>query len=97
MKMESDNRKDIHKLDFLKRKISAPYQSIEYWLTVPEFVDEMLDMVSNSAVIDDLVVYEAMNRIYDEKDKYKWTEQGKDFNYRLAWSAVKRLRKVLNL
>ena len=92
-----DNRKDIHKLDFLKKKISAPYQSIEYWLTVPEFVDEMLDKVSRNAVIDDAVVYEVMNRIYDEKAKFKWTEQGKSFNYRMAWSAVKRLRKVLSL
>ena len=88
---------DVRQLNFLKKKISAPYQSIEYWLTVPEFVDDMLEKVRNRETIDNRVVYESISAIYKRKELVKWTSEAGSFNYRLANAAVKRLRKVLGI
>ena len=86
---------DVNKLNFLYKKITAPYPSIRYWLSIPEFANEMLEMVTNGDTIDDFVVYESMSRIYQTKEKMKWKDKKGVFNYRLANAAIKSLRKRL--
>ena len=97
MSEERDIREKAHRLNFLKKKIHVPYQSLEYWLTIPEFVNAISEKVCNGETIDDRVVYESISEIYNEKEKVKWTNEAGTFNYRLANAAVKRLRKVLGL
>ena len=92
-----DIREKARQLNFLKKKIAAPYQSLEYWLTVPEFVNEMVEKVRNGDTIDNRVVYDSISEIYREREKVKWTNEAGTFNYRLANAAVKRLRRILNL
>lgn len=88
---------ELPKLNFLKKKISLPYIYLSYWLTVPEFVNEMLDKVRDQKTIDDRVVYDVISKIYDDRLKYSWTDEAEDFNYRFALSSIKRLRNVLEL
>lgn len=87
--------REAYKLDFLKKKISAPYPSIEYWLTIPEFLEVMLEKVEHGETIDDTVVLPVMEKIYNDFEQQRKAYGGIHFNYSLARSAIKKLRKKL--
>lgn len=98
-----DDRLFDHNLLFMLNKLSAPYQSIKYWLTVPEFVSEMQERVACGGTVDNRVALDAMERIFAQKeierDRVR-TEQNKfhvrtDFSFKFARRAIRSIRKAL--
>lgn len=98
MPEERDSRDEIYRLNFLYKKFGfIPYQSMQYWLTIPDFANAMLEKVRNSETIDNQVLYSTMEGIYSEKNKVKRELKKGVFNYRLANAALRRLRREMGI
>lgn len=92
-----DIRELSYKLNFMYKKIPVPKKSMAYWMTIPEFLDEMLEKVEHSETIDCPVVYESMQRIYDQMYLLRIDGRKVDFNFRLARRSINYLKGVLNI
>ena len=96
MNEERDIRKEAYKLNFLYKKINLPYPLIQCWLSVPEFLEVMLDKVNHSEKIDESTIYPVMKNIYEQMLPYKSKKEGREFNYYSARRAIKKLESILN-
>ena len=102
---QHDDRLFDHNLLFMLNKLSAPYQSIKYWLTVPEFVSEMQDRVACGGTVDNQVALESMERIYIQKEierdrirlEQNRSDVRTDFSFKFAKRAIKSIRKALGM
>lgn len=97
MDKERDIREQSFQLQFMYNKISVPKMALSYWMTIPEFVEEMLRMLSNSETIDNKSVYLVMDGLYRDMERYRKTPKGQHINYRLARSAVNALKRELSI
>ena len=87
---------EVHKLDFMYKKIHVPYPCMRYWLTIPEFVSAMLDKVRRSKTIDDQTTYEEMVKIFAKMKERRVSEDLQPYNLRLAKRAILRLERLIS-
>lgn len=85
--------KDVSRLGVLYKVCSAHKYNLAYWLTIPEFVDEMLGLRAKGVLFNNQNVLEVMRRIYDEKDKDRASYP--DFNFSTARQAINQIQKAL--
>lgn len=84
------------RLGFMYRKISMSKVSLHYWLTIPEFHDEMLNMFCEGLTIDNASVYDVAKRIYLKWERKRDRSSVKpDFNYCLARRGIRRLENIM--
>lgn len=90
-----DLQTDNH-LGFMFRRISVSGTSLAYWLTVPEFRNEILRVISSGATVDNKFVYDTMKNIYSRYETLRENSVEKpEFNYRLARSGINQIERAL--
>ena len=86
-----------NEMGFLYKKLRGivPVFSLSYWLSVPEFYDEILRLKSTNTTIDALTVFKVMQEIYKEKLEDKDDGIDVDFMFSPARRALRGLSKEL--
>lgn len=84
---------DVSQLNILYKVCSAHKYNIAYWLTIPEFIDEMCALRSKGVWFNNQNVLEVMERIYFERDMNRALYP--DFNFSTARQAINQIRKAL--
>lgn len=88
----SDNHNGI---GFLFKKIKVAPRALSYWVTVPEFVDEINKLQNNSETIDEVAVFQIMQGIYKQKEADKAAGIQIDFKFQPARQCIRALSEVL--
>lgn len=84
---------DASRLNILYKVCSAHKYNMAYWLTIPEFVDEMLSLREQGVLFNDQNVLDVMQRIYNEKDENRALYP--DFNFSTARQAINQIQRAL--
>lgn len=94
-----DSEKINPALRFMFKKCSCNFTNMAYWLSVPEFEEEMLRMTKNGIEIRDDTILPVMQEIYQAKlekrkrDRKAWNQTEFVFGY--AKSGIRELRHVI--
>lgn len=83
------------RLGFMYKKIAMSYTPLHYWLTIPEFHDEMLNMFCEGLTIDNASVYNVAKRIYLKWECKRECSKVGDFWYRTARRGLNQLERIL--
>lgn len=86
---------DYNGVAFLFKKVRISHTSLAYWMTVPEFVQEITLLQKKSETINEEVVFRIMQRIYREKESDKAEGIQYDFKFQPARHAMRMLSEVL--
>ena len=73
--------------NFIPRKCSISYSKLQYWLTIPEFVIQVVHRMEAGERIDDRVLLDIMEPIYDE------LYNDESFNASWARKAINTLKR----
>lgn len=92
-----DNDDEVRrKLGFLYKKSSMKPIAMSYWMTVPEFLEDVMTLYERREVIDDAALLTIVARIYSEKkEESLGFEKRIDFNFRAARQGINNLKKAL--
>lgn len=92
-----DNEDQIRrKLGFMFKKISMSQKPMTYWLSLPEFLDDIQSLIDSNITINDESVYKVLSRIYFEEEEFeRRTGLKSEFDFKLARSGIYQLMKVL--
>lgn len=92
-----DIRSDKYRLGFMFRIISVSKMALDYWLTVPAFVDKMMDMMEQHEPISNQTVLPVMEEIYNRDfEPVRNTPEGVGLNFYLARKAINQLRRSVS-
>lgn len=84
-------------LQFLYRTCSVRPKVLTYWITrVPEFYDELYRMKHGGEPINDPVLLDVMQTIYDNKVSYvERTGERIDFSFQTASRTIRQLKQSI--
>jgi len=94
-----DDRCSDPRLEFLPNRLSCGANSVHYWLMIPEFVDEIQNLMRNGTRVDDRTVYPIMVSIYKQKESLLKTS-GKDsvrFHFPVAKRAIRDIETAIGI
>ena len=78
--------------NFIPRKCSISFSRLEYWLTIPEFVTDVIAKIESNVTIDDEVLLNIMQGIYNRR-----ISEDEGFDAKLARRAINSLKKACGL
>ena len=94
--MSNDKSTNIpNRIGFLFKTSDAPKVSLAYWVTVPEFVEEISNAINNGISINDEYIFNVMKRIYAQKDELRKQGTGVDFSFRLSRRSLRILSEKI--
>lgn len=82
-------------IDFLYNKCDIPKYPLAFWISVPEFFEEIKRLSGTSAEINNAVVFNIMLEIYKEKEAERDNGKEVDFNFYATRKALRHLSKIL--
>lgn len=85
--------RDTACLNILYKVCAVHKYNMSYWLTIPEFVDKMMELKAKRIYFTNQNVLDAMQVIYDERDNNRSAYP--DFNFSTARQAINQIKKVL--
>lgn len=91
---------DDARFGFLYRDCSCYAPSMKYWLSIPEFRNEIASLRDNGTRVSNEIVLPVMQRIYDQKleERRELRKKGfqSDFQAGLAKSGIRSIRNAIN-
>lgn len=78
-------------IDFLYNKIDVPTYPLAYWISVPDFFDEIKRITGTNTTIDNALVFNVMLEIYKEKESDRDAGMKVDFSFHTARKALRSL------
>ena len=80
-----------NQLGFLYKRILTQRNNLEYWMGIPEFVDEVYALYEKGAIIDNAMILSLMTEVYQNQKIKK--KRSADFYYSLARNSIKQIKK----
>lgn len=76
-------------LNSLFKRCSVQKFPLAYWLSIPEFVDELMELKRNGVWITDETLLDAMWRFYNNQND-------DEFRFRIAKQAINQLERAIS-
>lgn len=82
-------------IDFIYKKCDAPRVLLTYWISVPEFFDEISRLQGTQTEINNEVVFNVMREIYNDKEQDRLNGIPTDFKFAPARRAIRVLSGIV--
>lgn len=82
-------------IGFIFKKCDVPKACLAYWITVPEFSEEIKRIKGTNTTIDNALVFDIMKNIYKEKQDARERGIETDFKFQPARRGLRVLSELL--
>ena len=84
-----------HDLKPLIRSCSCSKVAMMRWLSIPEFVQQIDDMMQHGIWISDQTILPIMQNVYNSKMEIAQKGKPVDFNFQMARSSMNQIKKAI--